>query len=161
MTLDGLERLLSSHFSKTSRAGKKAKVNLIRYADDFCVTGSSKEQLEHEVKPLVEQFMRERGLQLSAEKTVITHIEEGFDFLGQNVRKYKEGKRYKLLIKPSKKNVKTFLEKIRDTVQANKALPAGKLIVQLNRMIRGWANYHRHAVSKDTFRDVDDAIYRT
>ena len=83
MTLDGLERLLSSHFSKTSREGKKAKVNLIRYADDFCVTGSSKELLEHKVKPLVEQFMRERGLELSAEKTVITHIEDGFDFLGQ------------------------------------------------------------------------------
>jgi RNA-directed DNA polymerase len=83
MTLDGLERLLASHFSKTSREGRKAKVNLIRYADDFCITGSSKELLEQEVKPLVEQFMSERGLELSAEKTVITHIEEGFDFLGQ------------------------------------------------------------------------------
>ncbi len=83
MTLDGLERLLACHFPKTSRNGKRAKVNLIRYADDFCVTGSSKELLEEEVKPLVEQFMRERGLELSAEKTVITHIEHGFDFLGQ------------------------------------------------------------------------------
>src|SRR5258708_6727834 len=74
MTLDGLERLLASHFSKTSRAGKRAKVNLIRYADDFCITGSSKELLEQQVKPLVEQFMRARGVQLSAEKTVVTHI---------------------------------------------------------------------------------------
>src|SRR5689334_18396317 len=79
MTLDGLERLLSSHFSKTSRKGRKAKVNLIRYADDFIITGDTKELLEQEVKPLVEQFMRERGLELSPEKTVITHI-EGFDF---------------------------------------------------------------------------------
>jgi RNA-directed DNA polymerase len=164
MALDGLEKKLWETFPHETRRGGKyytSKVNFIRYADDFLITGRSKEQLEQEVKPLVEQFMKERGLQLSAEKTVITHIEEGFDFLGQNVRKYKEGKRYKLLIKPSKKNVKTFLEKIRDTVQANKALPAGKLIVQLNRMIRGWANYHRHVVSKDTFRDVDDAIYQT
>ena len=87
MTLDGLERLLASHFSKTSRAGKRAKVNLIRYADDFCVTGNSKELLEQEVKPLIEQFLKERGLELSAEKTIVTHITQGFDFLGQTVRK--------------------------------------------------------------------------
>ncbi len=68
MTLDGLEPLLASHFSKTSRAGKRAKVNLIRYADDFCVTASSKELLEREVKPLVVQFLQERGLELSPEK---------------------------------------------------------------------------------------------
>lgn len=79
MALDGLERLLASHYSKTSKAGKKAKVNFVRYADDFIVTGSSQELLEQEVKPLVEQFMRERGLELSPEKTVITHIEQGFD----------------------------------------------------------------------------------
>jgi RNA-directed DNA polymerase len=113
MTLDGLERLLASHFSKTSRAGKRAKVNLVRYADDFIVTGSSKELLEQEVKPLVEQFMRERGLELSPEKTVITHVEQGFDFLGQTVRKYQHGKRAKFFITPSKKNVKAFLVKVR------------------------------------------------
>ncbi len=127
----------------------------------FIITGTSKEFLKKEVKPLVEQFLRERGLQLSEEKTVITHIEEGFDFLGQNVRKYKTGKRHKLLIKPSKKNVQTFLEKIRATVKANKALPAGKLIFKLNPMIQGWVNYHQHVVSKETFNAVDDAIYRT
>jgi len=101
------------------------------------------------------------GLQLSPEKTVITHIEEGFDFLGQNIRKYPAGKQQKLLIKPSKKNVQTFLDKIRAKVQANKALSAGKLIFKLNPMIRGWAKYHQHVVSKETFSDVDDAIYRT
>src|SRR5437879_12148124 len=94
------------------RQSRKAKVNLIRFADDFVITGSSKEVLEHEVKPLVEQFMKERGLTLSAEKTLITHIEDGFDFLGQHVRKYNG----KLIIKPSKKNVKAFLEKVRKVV---------------------------------------------
>src|SRR5438876_9997269 len=74
MALDGLERLLASHFPKKGRPEKRAKVNLIRYADDFCITGASKELLEQEVKPLVEQFLSERGLQLSSEKTVITHI---------------------------------------------------------------------------------------
>jgi RNA-directed DNA polymerase len=163
MTLDGLERRLREVFPQESkREGRyyTSKVHLIRYADDFVITGTSKEQLENEVKPLVEDFMRERGLLLSPEKTVITHIEEGFDFLGQNVRKYKAGKRHKLLIKPSKKNVHTFLEKIRDIVKANKALSAGKLIVKLNPIIRGWALYHQHVVSKETFKTVDDAIYR-
>jgi len=162
MTLDGLERSLREAFPlTTSRKGKRfsPKVNLIRYADDFVITGSSKEQLENEVKPLVEQFMRERGLQLSPEKTVITHIEEGFDFLGQNIRKYRNGKQRKLLIKPSKKNVHTFLEKIRDIVKTNKALSAGKLIVKLNPIIRGWARYHQHVVSKEIFTTVDDAIH--
>ncbi len=163
MTLDGLERSLREVFPlEIRREGRRfsPKVHLIRFADDFVITGTSKEQLENEIKPLVEQFMRERGLQLSPEKTAITHIEEGFDFLGQNVRKYKMGKQHKLLIKPSKKNVHTFLEKVRDIVKGNRALSAGKLIVKLNPIIRGWARYHQHVVSKETFTTVDDAIHR-
>src|SRR5437667_4043937 len=85
MTLDGLERLLASRFPKRGKAGQRTKVNLIRYADDFCVTGSSKELLEQEVKPLIEQFLRERGVELSPEKTVVTHIETGFAFLGATI----------------------------------------------------------------------------
>src|SRR2546427_997086 len=155
MTLDGLERRLRERFPKTTVPGIAAKVNFVRYADDFIVTASSKELLEQEVKPLIETFMKERGLELSAEKTCITHIEDGFDFLGQNVRKYKTGKRHKLLITPSKRNVKAFLEKIRGVVKTSKALPAGKLIAKLNPIIRGWTNYHRHVVSKATFSSVD------
>lgn len=158
LALDGLERLLLHHFPKP-KAGYNAKVNLIRYADDFVITGRSQEVLEHEVKPFVEQFMRERGLELSQEKTCITHIEGGFDFLGQHVRKYKAGKRRKLLITPSNKNVKAFLDKVRGVIKANKAMEAGKLISILNPIIRGWANYHRHVVSKAIFNSVDDAIY--
>jgi len=160
MTLDGLERLLTSHFSKTSRTGKRAKVNLVRYADDFIITGSSKELLEHEVKPLVEQFMKERGLDLSPEKTVITHIEQGFDFLGQTVRKYRRGKYAKFFITPSKKNVKAFLLKIRTRIKASRDLTAGELIAELNPLIRGWALYHRHVVSKAIFHAVDHAIFQ-
>src|SRR2546429_7036828 len=99
--------------------------------------------------------MRERGLELSIEKTLITHIEDGFDFLGQHLRKYNG----KLLIKPSKKNIHTFLEGIRKVIKANKQATAGNLIAQLNPKIRGWANYHRHVVSKETFAKVDHAIF--
>ena len=102
--LDGLERVLQEKFPAAKRlrslGGKKPCVHLVRYADDFVITSKSKELLEGEIKPLVEQFLRERGLELSPTKTVITHVEHGFDFLGQNVRRYPNGK---LLIKPSKK----------------------------------------------------------
>ena len=152
MALDGLGKRLRERFPKSQRA----KVNYVRFADDFIVTGEPRKLLEEQVMPVVEDFMRERELKLSREKTHITHIETGFDFLGQNVRKYQG----KLLIKPSKKNVKTFLSKIRSFIKANATAPAGQLIAQLNPMIRGWANYHRHAVSKRTFTKVDDAIYR-
>jgi len=83
MALDGLEARLREKFPQRADGSYKGKISLIRYADDFIVTGNTKELLEREVKPLVEQFMRERGLELSQEKTVITHVEDGFDFLGQ------------------------------------------------------------------------------
>jgi RNA-directed DNA polymerase len=159
IALDGLESQLREKFpaEKRNLKGQKACVNLVRYADDFIITGRTKELLETEIKPLVEQFMRKRGLELSQEKTVITHIEGGFDFLGQNVRKYKRT----LLIKPSKKNVKTFLEGIRKVIKDNKQATAYALIAQLNPKIRGWANYHRYVVSKDTFNYVDFSIFKT
>jgi len=137
LALDGLERRLRERFpmrGKGSEKGRKAGVHLIRYADDFIITGRSKELLEDEVKPLVESFLRERGLELSVEKTKITHIEEGFDFLGQNVRRYSHGK---LWVKPSKKNIHTFLEKVRSQVKKAQAAPAWRLATDLNRMIRG------------------------
>jgi RNA-directed DNA polymerase len=156
LALDGLERLLRQHYTLTTKRGQQAKVHLTRYADDFIISGCSYELLQEEVKPLVERFLRQRGLELSPEKTHITHIEDGFDFLGQNVRKYAG----KLLIKPARKNVKTFLGKVRQVVKANKQATAANVIAQLNPMIRGWANYHRHVVSKKTFYRVDTAIFR-
>ena len=158
--LDGLERLLKEKFPTkkplSSLGGKLPCVNLIRYADDFIITGRTKELLEGEIKPLVEQFLQERGLELSPAKTVITHVEKGFDFLGQNVRKYPNGK---LLIKPSKKNVKTFLGGIRKIIKAALGMSAADLIHNLNPKIRGWANYHRHVVSSRTFACVDHHIF--
>jgi RNA-directed DNA polymerase len=158
--LDGLERLLKEKFPTkkplSSFEGKFACVNFIRYADDFIITGRTKELLEGEIKPLVEQFLQERGLELSPAKTVITHVEKGFDFLGQNVRKYPNGK---LLIKPSKKNVKTFLGGIRKIIRAARGMSAADLIRELNPKIRGWANYHRHVVSTRTFARVDLHIF--
>jgi RNA-directed DNA polymerase len=156
MTLDGLEKQLRQRYPFWRIQGKLFKVNLVRYADDFIITGISKEFLEQEILPFVEQFLSERGLSLSPEKTRIVHIEEGFDFLGQNVRKYKG----KLIIKPSKKNIKRFLTKVHTLIKENPTVPAGRLIFMLNPIIRGWAQYHRHAVSSETFQHVDHQIFQ-
>ena len=158
--LDGLERVLREKYPAATRlksvGNQRPSVHFIRYADDFVITGKSKELLEGEVKPLVEQFLQERGLELSPTKTVSTHVEKGFDFLGQNVRRYPNGK---LLIKPSRKNVKTFLDGIRRTIKAALGFSAADLIEELNPKIRGWANYHRHVVSKRTFARADYEIF--
>ena len=100
LTLAGLENLVKTIARKTGD-----RVNFIGYADDFVITGTSKEVLVNNIKPQLISFLEERGLTLSEEKTHVTHINDGFDFLGFNLRKYKG----KLLIKPSKSNVLSFL----------------------------------------------------
>jgi RNA-directed DNA polymerase len=148
MTLDGLE-------AELKKFRQQDKVHMVRYADDFIITGSSKELLESKVKPIVEKFLSTRGLELSPEKTSITHIDKGFDFLGVNIRKYKG----KLLIKPSKKNVKAFLDKVRKVIKDNQTVKQLNLIRMLNPIIRGWANYHKTVVAKKTFKRVDKEIW--
>lgn len=154
LALDGLERAIKG--SGRFKLKQKDKVNVIRYADDFIVTGSSREMLEEHINPKIVSFLKERGLTLSEEKTSITHIDEGFNFLGFNIRKY-DGK---LLIKPSKEAVKLFLGKIRQIIRMNRTSKASELIGQLNLKIKGWANYYRHCVAKKVFIYIDDAIYR-
>ena len=156
MALDGLSQQLLERFPR-SKQGNSPKVNLARSADDFIVTGTSKELLEQEVKPFIETFLKERGLQLSQEKTLITHIKEGFDFLGQHVRKSKNGG---VLTTPSKKNGKAFMKKVRGLIEKHTDSSAGQILVKLNPVIRGWANYHRFGASSKTFNAVDCAIFK-
>lgn len=159
IVLDGLEAKLKAAFGRARYInGKQTSlaVNYVRYADDFIVTGRSKELLERKVIPLIEDFMQERGLTLSPEKTKITHIDDGFDFLGQNIRKYNG----KLLIMPSKTNVTAFLGKVRSKIKGNKTVDQKRLIQWLNPMILGWANYHRHVVSASRFVYVDHKIWK-
>lgn len=144
VTLSGLQQAVR----KAVRI--KDKVNVISYADDFVITGISKEILEYKVKPAVIDFLKLRGLELSQQKTLITHIDDGFDFLGINVRKYKG----KFLTKPSKKAVKNFLKKIREIIKSSKAVSAADLIRMLNPKIRGWTNYFRFTAAKKTFSYV-------
>ncbi|CUJ52974.1 Group II intron-encoded protein ltrA [Achromobacter xylosoxidans] len=157
VTLNGLECELLGHLGAKYGIAKanKLKVNVVRYADDFVVTGCSRELLETEVRPWLEAFLDIRGLQLSPEKTRIVHIDEGFDFLGWNFRKYKG----KLLVKPSKKNVKAFYGKVREIVMGNLALKQEHLIGMLNPVLRGWAQYHQPVSAKETFSRMDYLIY--
>lgn len=154
MALDGLQRTVDAVIPSSTQRGRK--VNVVRYADDFIVTGASKEILEEEIKPAIEAFFEDRGLTLSKEKTRITHISEGFDFLGQNIRKYGG----KLLIKPSPKSILNVKSKIRGIVKGNKQATQRNLIGQLNPIIRGWANYHQHVVAAKTFKSLDADIWQ-
>lgn len=148
IALDGLEKAIKA-VSKPEE-----KVNYIRYADDWICTATSREILVDKVLPLVTSFLKERGLEISQEKTKITHIDEGFDFLGFNLRKY-EGK---LLIKPAKIGIKRFLANIRESIK--KASRADQLISTLNPKIQGWVNYYRHCVAKATFSYIDMNIFK-
>jgi RNA-directed DNA polymerase len=154
--LDGLQGLLSERFGKTRSRRRECKVHLVRYADDFIITGTSQVLLKYEVQPLVEQFLSERGLALSHEKTRITHMEDGFDFLGQTIRRHANGK---VLIKPSRRSVKTFLSKIQATIDNSGSRTAGDMIRLLNQQIKGWTMYHRFAVSNHIFAAVDNRIF--
>ena len=152
LTLCGLEDAVICATSK-----RKDKVHLSIYADDFIITGSSKEVLEQKVQPVVESFLRERGLELSKEKTKVTHIDDGFDFLGVNMRKYNG----KFIRKPSKKSIKTFLANIREVIKSNPTAKTENLIHLLNPKVRGWTNYFRNVCAKKTFQYVDYCIFKS
>ena len=153
-TLDGLERLLVRHWP--AKRPNSPRVYFARFADDFVITGRDRTLLETEVKPVVEAFLQERGLTLSPEKTVVTHISDGVDFLGQNLRKYHGI----LRVTPAAKNTKAFLDKVRTIVSKSGQVSAGDLIERLNPIIRGWALFHRHVSSSRTFARVDHAIFQ-
>jgi RNA-directed DNA polymerase len=147
MALDGMESLLKSRF-------KGKKVHLTRYADDWVVTTESKKMAE-EVKSVLETFLAERGLSLAEEKTRITHIDEGFDFLGWNFRKYCG----KLLIKPSGNAVGRVTQSISTIIKKAKGWSQESLIAKLNPVIRGWTLYHRNAVSSETFSRMNFIVW--
>ena len=160
MTLDGMEEAIASkyHVGKNGVIDKTRfnpeKVHFVRYADDFFVTATSNETAE-DIAELIKGFLKERGLELSEEKTHIIHIDDGFDFLGWNFRKYKG----KLLIKPSKKSIEKVTRKISDVIKRAKAWKQESLINALNPIIIGWSNYHRSVVSKGVFSKLDHIIW--
>ena len=161
MTLDGLQPQLYEAMDIVYRSDGGIKYNphqihFIRYADDFIITSNNPSVLTHQVKPLVVQFLQQRGLQLSEAKTQITHIHHGFDFLGKTIRKFNG----KLLTYPSKANVQTFLHNIKTTIKRHPSVKSSVLIHQLNPKIKGWAMYHRADAAKATFYKVEHLIWQ-
>jgi len=150
LTLDGMERAIRSRINI-----RRDQVNFIRYADDFIVTARTKETLEQMVKPAVVDFLKERGLELSEQKTTLTHIETGFNFLGQNVRKY----HHKLVIKPTKEGLKALVQKTRECIKGMLGQKAETLIRTLNPIIRGWANYHHYVQCSEALWTADRIIH--
>ncbi len=123
-----------------------SKLGVVRYADDFIVTARDKDSLEN-ARVLIQAWMSERGLELSPEKTLITSMDDGFDFLGFNSRHY-DGK---LLIKPSKKKVLAFCKRLGEEIKNLSSVEQEVLIKKLNPILRGFANYYKGVVSKETF----------
>ena len=147
IALDGIEKTLDKMFPKM-------KVHFIRYADDFLVTAPTREIAE-EIRECIRKFLAERGLELSESKTLITHIDDGVDFLGWNIRKY-DGK---LIIKPSRKSIEKITEKMREIIHKAAAWTQEDLIKALNPVITGWANYHRHIVAKRAYQQLDAILW--
>jgi RNA-directed DNA polymerase len=160
IALNGLENALARKFysrldgtiDKPHR--NKHKINYVRLADDFVVTADSSETA-NEIIELIQTFLDPRGLTLSEEKTLVTNISKGFNFLGWNFRKYQG----KLLPKPSKDSQKEVIKKIGEIISKAKAWDQDRLIRILNPIIRGWSQYHNHAVSSAVFSKLDDTVY--
>lgn len=155
MALDGLQDHLNQELASSQKEQMRKRLNFVRYADDFIVTGYSKEFLENEVRSCIVTFLAERGLTLSAEKTRVTSIEEGFDFLGFNVRRFGS----KLLTRPAQKSINSLCSKLREIVKGNPTAKQIDLIERLNPVILGWVQYHRRGVAKEIFAEVDHYLW--
>ena len=128
---------------------------LIRYADDLLALCHSREQAE-QVKARLAAWLTPRGLVFNEDKTRVVHLDEGCDFLGFNVRRY----RGKLLIKPSKAAVKRIRKRLATEMLSLRGANVEAVLIKLNPIIRGWAAYYRHAVSSRVFNDLDDYMWK-
>jgi len=144
--LHGLENFIKS---------TNAKLGVVRYADDFIITARDKESLE-QIQIQIQQWLLDRGLKFSFEKTLITSMEDGFDFLGFNHRHYNG----KLLIKPSKKKVLDFCKRIGKEIKKMNGAEQESLVKKLNPILQGFANYYKGVVSKDAFNYISHRMWQ-
>jgi RNA-directed DNA polymerase len=155
----GMEEALGIKFCKTGLHPKS--VALVRYADDFAVFCKTQKEAET-AKEKLRLFFSERGLSFSEEKTRIINLDEGFNFLGFNIRQYKVSNSktgYRLLTKPSKESISKFRAKLKQTFRAMHGHSLETLIGKVNPMLRGWANYFRTGVAKETFAKLDSYLF--
>ena len=136
----------------------KRKVGRVLYADDFVIVTETKEQAESMYQNLI-PYLQKRGITLSDDKTRITHIDNGFNFLGFSLRQYETGQGKKLFIKPSKDSIEKAKNKIKDTFTGMRGRPVKEIIRVLNPIIRGYGQYWKHVVSKKTFSYMDHYVF--
>ncbi len=161
MVLDGMEDAIAKRFWPSKKGRRETKdtkrngVNIVRYADDFIITAYS-ECTAREIIEVTTNFLQERGLELSPTKTKITNIQQGFDFLGWNFRKYSG----KLITKPSNKSTNKLIKTISLEIKKAKSTKQAHLINRLNQVLKGWTNYHQPVCAKETFGKIDKAIWQ-
>lgn len=160
IALHGMEEELGIRYylDRGNHILARNSVGVVKYADDFVVVCKTKEEainMYEKLKP----YLDKRGLTLADDKTKVTHISEGFDFLGFNLRQYKSNKGMQLLIKPSKTSVKKARETIKNVFIQLRGKPVGELIIKLNPIIRGIGNYWSSQVAKITFGSLDRYIW--
>jgi RNA-directed DNA polymerase len=148
----GVRRKTSGVHAGETMAGSPVA---IRYADDVTVLCHSQRQAE-QVRARLAEWLAPRGLAFNEEKTRIARLEDGFDFLGFNVRRY----RRKLLIKPSNAAVKRLRERLAAETRTLRGGNAMAVIARLNPVIRGWAAYYRSVVSSEIFSALDTYTWR-
>jgi RNA-directed DNA polymerase len=131
---------------------------IIRYADDFALVAFGEKRHAESLREVVAAALAPLGLRLAPEKTRVVHINEGFEFLGFHIRRQRKRgtQKYYVYTKPSKKAIQSIKDKVKvKTYRSTRHLDLDELIISLNRMLAGWANYFRYGVSKDVFSAVD------
>ena len=164
IALHGMEETLKISYAKRKHKNgnisyiTKGKYRMVRYADDFVIFAQSKEDIEA-IYDILNPYLEDRGLELAKDKTRITHICEGFDFLGFNFRRYKTRDGFIHLSKPSKDSIREFKSKVAEICRSLHGHNVDELISKLNSLIRGTANYWKPTAAKKTFAKMDDYIW--
>src|SRR5262245_42370661 len=158
LVLDGLEQVVCGR----SRFRRRHHLHYVRWADDFIVTANSRQVLKEVILPRIEAFLAERGVRLSTEKTVITPLAQGFDFLGQTLRKHERPNRKlaKLRITPSRASFQALKAKVRTLCKQARGATPEQLIDTLTPVLRGWPNHHRHSICGKTFAKLDTFVWQ-
>jgi RNA-directed DNA polymerase len=158
VALHGMERAAGVRYRKTGQQASQIAAGcpaLVRYADDFVVLCHSRQEAL-EVKARLADWLASRGLAFNEDKTRVVSLDEGFDFLGFNVRRY----RGKTLIKPSKAAIRRIRERLRTELRSLRGTNAQAVIKKLNPIIRGWAAYNRTGVSSEVFNTLDGYLWQ-
>jgi RNA-directed DNA polymerase len=139
----------------------KANYRLVRYADDFLVMVSGDREHADHARDMVEAVLVPMGLRLSEAKTLITHIDEGLDFLGWRIQRHRKRgtNQYYVYTYPAKKALRAVMAKVKAMCRQNINHPLESLLHRLNPVLRGWAIYFRPGVSSSTFQYLSKYVW--